>query len=387
MIIGQFCDSYPPTLDGVARVTFSYCETLGKMGHAAYYIAPKNPDAPDYPFLNTILSPGAKIPTEQWRVGLPALGFKYRKSLKEIPFDIVHAQSPFIAGHEAMRIAKKLNVPLVSTFHSKYYDDFLQRTHSKKLSQLLTKNIIEFYNRCDAVWAVNDGTADVLREYGFGGKISVMENGTDIEKIQPGILEQMKQRVQYDENLPLFIFVGRHNKQKNIQGVLEACKILSDKGIEFRLVTAGDGPDYDKLVKLSHKLELDDKVRFLGYVDDRAEIMALYSLADLLVFPSLYDNAPMVLREAAAMQTPGLLVAGSTSAENLVDGENALIARDDSPKAIAERIQSGIKDLDSIGKNARKTIPVSWDRMMEKVVAEYAALISEKKGRISERSI
>lgn len=382
MIIGQFCDTYPPTADGVARVTFAYCETLSKMGHAAYYVAPKDSNAPDYPFLNTILSPSVKIPIEQWNVGLPALGFKYQKNLKEIPFDIVHAQSPFIAGHEAMRIAKRLNIPLVSTFHSKYYDDFLQRTHSKKLSQMLTKNIIEFYNKCDAVWAVNDGTAEVLREYGFGGKITVMENGTNVEKVQPEVLEEIKRRIHYDERTPLLIFVGRHNKQKNIQSVIEACKILKDKGMAFKLVTAGDGPDYDKLVKLSQKLGLEDRVQFLGYIDARAEIMALYSLANLLVFPSLYDNAPMVLREAASMQTPGLLVAGSTSAESLIDGENALIARDDSPAAIAERIQNSLADLDTIGKNAQKTIPISWDKIMKKVVAEYEALIQEKQGRI-----
>jgi glycosyltransferase involved in cell wall biosynthesis len=247
---------------------------------------------------------------------------------------------------------------------------------------MLTKNIIEFYNKCDAVWAVNDGTANVLREYGFGGKITVMENGTDVEKIQPEILEEMKTRIKYNEHVPLLIFVGRHNKQKNIHGVIEACKILKDKGVAFRLVTAGDGPEYDKLVKLSHKLELDGAVQFLGHVDARAEIMALYLLANLLVFPSLYDNAPMVLREAASMQTPSLLVAGSTSAENLVDGKNALIARDDSPEAIAERIQNGLADLDTIGKNALKTIPVSWDKIMEKVVAEYEALIHEKQWRI-----
>ncbi len=382
MIVGQFCDSYPPTLDGVARVTFSYCETLGKMGHTAYYIAPKNPDAPDYPSLNTILSPGVKIPTEQWHVGLPALGFKYRKNLKEIPFDIVHAQSPFIAGHEAIRIAKKRNIPLVSTFHSKYYDDFLQRTHSKALSQILTKNIIEFYNKCDAVWAVNDGTAEVLREYGFGGKITVMENGTDLEKVSPEMLRKMKRQIKYNESIPLLIFVGRHNKQKNIQGVLESCKILKDRNVDFRLVTAGDGPDFDKLVKLSHELRLDDRVQFLGHIDDRAEIMALYSLADLLVFPSLYDNAPMVLREAAAMGTPGLLVSGSTSAEDLVDGKNALIALSDSPEDIANRIQSGLTTLKEVGVNAQKTIPVSWDRIMEKVIAEYTALICEKQSRI-----
>jgi len=382
MIIGQFCDSYPPTLDGVARVTFAYCETLEKMGHTAYYIAPKNPDAPDYPELNTILSPGVKIPTEQWHVGLPALGFKYRKNLKKIPFDIVHAQDPFIAGSEAARIAKRLNIPLISTFHSKYYDDFLQRTRSKKLSKLLLKNVIEFYNKCDAVWAVNDGTADVLREYGFGGKITVMENGTDIEKLDPTVVEKMKARASFKPNALKLLFVGRHNKQKNIQGIIEACRILKDKNIPFKLVTAGTGPEFDKLVKLTEKLELTRDINFLGHIDDRAEIMALYSLADLLVFPSLYDNAPMVLREAAANGAAGLLVAGCTSAENLRDGVNALIARDESPEAIAGRIIDGIGSFDKIGLEAKKTIPVSWDKIMQKVIAEYERLIEEKQSRI-----
>lgn len=386
MIIGQFCDSYPPTLDGVARVTFAYCDTLSKMGHAAYYVAPNNPKAPDYPDLNTIFSPGFKMPTEQWHVGLPALGVKYRKTLSDIPFEIVHAQSPFIAGGEALRIAKKLNIPLVATFHSKYYDDFLQRTHSKPLSKVLLKTVIDFYEKCDAVWTVNDGTADVLRSYGFGGKITVMENGTDIETVDKATIEKMRKRIKKDDKVPTFVFVGRHNKQKNIEGAIEACAILKQRGVKFRFVTAGDGPDFDKLIKLAEKLDLKKEILFLGHIDARDEVMALYSLGDLLLFPSLYDSAPMVLREAAAMGTPGLVVEGSCSAEDFRDGENALIAIDDSPESIAEKILEWMPNLDEIGKQAKKTIPVSWEEIMKKVVREYEALILEKQGRIREIS-
>jgi len=157
---------------------------------------------------------------------------------------------------------------------------------------------------------------------------------------------------------------------------------LKDKNIPFKLVTAGTGPEFDKLVKLTEKLELTRDINFLGHIDDRAEIMALYSLADLLVFPSLYDNAPMVLREAAANGAAGLLVAGCTSAENLRDGVNALIARDESPEAIAGRIIDGIGSFDKIGLEAKKTIPVSWDKIMQKVIAEYERLIEEKQSRI-----
>ena len=365
-------------------VTFAYCETLSKMGHTTYYIAPQNSNALHYPQLNTILSPGLKIPTEQWRVGLPALGFKYRKSLKKIPFDIVHAQDPFIAGFEAAKIAKRLNVPLVSTFHSKYYDDFLHHTHSKKISKLLLKNIIEFYNKCDAVWAVNANTADVLREYGFRKDIRVMENGTNVEKLNSVAVKKMELKAGYDSNSLKLLFVGRHNKQKNIEGIIRACKILKDKTIPFKLVTAGDGPDFDRLVKLTNKLDLSENVNFLRHIDDRTELMALYSLADLVVFPSLYDNAPMVLREAASTGTAALLVAGSTSAENLKDGKNALIAHNETPSAIASRIIDGIGTFTEIGLEAKATIPISWEKIMQKVVVEYERLIEEKKSAFSQ---
>ncbi len=382
MIIGQFCDTFPPNLDGVGRVTLAYCEELKKLGHAVYYVAPNHPDAENTDSLNTILSASLKIPTELHRIGVPWISPKYNKQLKTIPFDLVHAQSPFSAGLEALKVAKKLNVPLVATFHSKFYDDALKITHSKVLSRATVNIIIDFFNKCDAVWAVNNGTAEVLRDYGFGGKITVIENGTDITHASPVALAKVREQIHHDKNIPLFLFVGQHNTKKNLDGVIRACQILKQKGLRFRLVTAGDGPDMDKLKHLVKKLDLLNEFQFLGFVSDPEELTALYALADLLVFPSLYDNAPMVLREAAAAGTPALLVQGSTAAESLKDGENALIATNDSPEAIAARIETGLKTLETIGQNAKKTIPIPWSKIMQKVVKEYEALIQEKQGRI-----
>lgn len=386
MIIGQFCDTFPPNLDGVGRVALAYCEELKKLGHAVYYVAPNHPKAENTDSLNTILSASLKIPTELHRIGVPWISPKYNKQLKSVPFDLVHAHSPFSSGTEALRIAKKLNVPLVATFHSKFYDDALKITHSKTISKTVVNIIIDFFNKCDAVWAVNDGTAAVLRNYGFGGKITVMENGTNSEPVVPAAVSKIKHTINCQAGVSLLLFVGQHNTKKNLDGILRACAILKSQGQAFKLVTAGDGPDFDRLQKLAKKLELENAVQFLGFVSDKQELTALYSLADLLVFPSLYDNAPMVLREAAAVGTPALLVKGSTAAENLQDGVNALIAANDSPEAIAQRITSGLKDLPQIGQTAQKTIPVPWAKIMQKVVREYQALIAEKQGRIRDCS-
>ena len=132
MIIGQFSESYPPHIDGVGMVVRSYCEELSALGHTCYYIAPKNAGrqyenaAPEtFPVMKYASLP---IPNEAYRVGLPAFDLAFLLDLNRIPFDIVHAHTPFVSAIESLRIARERKIPLVATLHSKYYDDILSKT-------------------------------------------------------------------------------------------------------------------------------------------------------------------------------------------------------------------------------------------------------------------
>jgi len=62
VIIGQFCETYPPALDGVGRVMLAYCQTLSRMGHRCLYIAPRDAAATSVPGLETLLYPSMPIP-------------------------------------------------------------------------------------------------------------------------------------------------------------------------------------------------------------------------------------------------------------------------------------------------------------------------------------
>ena len=376
MIVGQFVDTYPPNVDGVGRVTLSYCETLTAMGHECYYIAPKARDGESYAF-PVLLQGSVPIPGEPFRLGLPRLDLRYRRRLDSIPFDIVHAQSPFSAGSEALRIARKRDIPLVSTFHSKYYQDFYDKTHSHAIARGVVQHVVQFYERCDAVWTVNHATAQVLREYGYQGDVLVMENGTNLEPLSDLAVTALNTRVTLDSR-PVLLFVGQHNYKKNIHGILEACAILKRQGQPFQLVTAGDGPDFHDIVKEAEKLGIGQNCHFLGFIGSREELMALYHRADLLVFPSIYDNAPMVLREAAAMGTPGLVVKGSCSAEGVKDGENGFICEDEGGESIARAIVRALPDAARVGLRAKETIPIRWESIMTRVVAEYERLRAVK---------
>ena len=126
-------------------------------------------------------------------------------------------------------------------------------------------------------------------------------------------------------------------------------------------------------------LGIAEECRFLGFIGERPLLMALYHRADLLVFPSIYDNAPMVLREAAVMGTPGLDVRGSCSAEGVVDGVNGFISPDEQAGSIARTIIRALPDTVPVGENASRTIPISWEIIMRRVVAEYERLITGRR--------
>ena len=161
--IGQFTDTFLPVVDGVGRVVQAYSETLCKMGNQVTVVAPMYDTGfqGGFPF-QLVEYVGSSVPgMKQYKVGEAVLDAHYRRRIRMIDLDLIHAHSPFTAGSEALRLAAVRKLPLVGTFHSKYYDDFLKATRSESIAKMGVKLVVSFYNRCDEVWAVGKNTADV----------------------------------------------------------------------------------------------------------------------------------------------------------------------------------------------------------------------------------
>ncbi|HRX09086.1 MAG TPA: glycosyltransferase, partial [Candidatus Limiplasma sp.] len=163
----------------------SYCKHLSARGHRAVYIAPQNRKFDPPEGVEVLLYGGVPVPGEAYRVGIPRLSGSYRRKADQMPFDVLHAHSPFFGAREARRLARRLHVPLVATFHSKYYDDFLKVTHSRLIANAVVQYIVRFFEQCDEVWAVNRQTGEVLKSYGYRGDVVVMPNGTDPFTLTP----------------------------------------------------------------------------------------------------------------------------------------------------------------------------------------------------------
>ena len=389
MRIGQFTDTFLPIVDGVGRVVQAYSETLCKMGHQVTVVAPMYDTGFQggfpYQLVEYVASsvPGMK----QYKVGEAVLDAHYRQRIRMIDLDIVHAHSPFTAGSEALRLASVRKLPLVATFHSKYYDDFLKATKSESIAKMGVKLVVSFYNRCDEVWAVGKNTADVLREYGYEGEIQVMPNGATMRTVNPRDVDQVNRRWNLGTE-PLILFVGQMDWKKNILTVLEACAEMKQAGVPFRLLLAGQGIDKSAIEQKIHDLNIQDRAELLGHITDASLLDAFYARASIFAFPSLYDAAPMVVREAAVMGTPSVMVKGSTAAEIIRHGENGLLCEND-PKDLARVMTEALKDparLQAIGTQARETIPVPWDKVMENAALRYERLIAlGRQGRLKDK--
>ena len=390
MTVGLFNESFPPVLDGVANVVKNYAYWINKKRGQSIVVTPKYPKVvDDYSFeVSRYLS--MKVPTRrEYRFGLPILDSVIWRKLKKTNFDVVHAHSPFGAGLAARHIAKIQKIPVVATFHSKYKDDFQASLKSEKIVNAVVQRIVEFYESVDEVWAVNDASANTLREYGYSGEIYIMENGCDIKKQYPSAKasEEINRRYDIDSAKPVFLFVGQHIWQKNLKMVIEALKILKDSGADFHMIFVGDGPNRKEMEHMVADFGLGDCVTFAGKIYDRNTISKVYLRSSALLFPSLYDTDALVKREAAACGCPTVFVKGSNAAQEINEKNGILIEnRAEDLAAAAKYIIENRQAAAQIGSAARESVYRSWEDAVGSAVKRYQYLIDWKKKQTPSKS-
>ncbi len=384
MYYGEFNDSFPPQTDGVAQTTLNYTKWLNEMASVrACAVAPQFARAMDhnydFPVIRFISIP--LFLAKDYMLGLPEIAFRTTIKLDSLPLDLVHAHCPFASGTLALMTARRKNVPLVATFHSKFADDFAQRLKMEAAGEIAAKYVATFFSQADEVWAVNASSARTLANYGYRGPVKAMPNGCDFDTLQrtPQMRAQVLQRFELTDK-PLLLFVGRMAEQKNIPILLKA---FTQMQTDCNLMLVGDGERLGSYRRLAEELGVASRVRFPGTVHDRELLRSIYASADLFCLPSIYDNAPLVVREAAACGTPSALIEGSDSAEGIVDGVNGFTSALD-VAAYTRTLDAALSNherLRAAGDEARKTVYMSWQTVVGIAESRYREVIAEYKAK------
>ena len=380
--IGLFNESFPPVMDGVAICVQNYAYWMQKKVGGISVITPNVPGADykqyDFEVLDYFSVP---VPFRQpYVTGIAEVDPTFITKIARRRFKIVHAHSPFTAGLAAVKVAKKLNIPMVATFHSKYRDDFSQTIPSKALVEQIIKRIVSFYERADEVWVPLASVKDVIKDYGFKGNVEVVPNGSDLVADYPEayFAEARKQLGIKPEDF-VCLFVGQHVWQKNVRLTIEALEKVKDT--PFKMFFVGNGYAAEEMKEMVREKGLDRQVTFVGTVTDREIIKRYYAAADLFLFPSLYDTDGLVVKEAAALRTPSVMVDSATAATIIVDNENGFLISND-VEVYANRLRELIHDperVHRVGLQASCSLVRSWEDVVGEVLERYNRLIAKTK--------
>jgi glycosyltransferase involved in cell wall biosynthesis len=255
---------------------------------------------------------------------------------------------------------------------------------SKRVGSYIQKHDILHrytYGRLDRVLAISNvihryvvATTPIAPE-----KVLTLHDAVDLSQFNPASVD--RQAVRASLGIPpgmlLFGFVGRFSPGKGHEELLDAAALLVKKGRTFHLGVAGEASHGEEqyateIRARAHTLNLDANVTFLGY---RADIPAVMSAFDVLVFPSHAESFGVVLIEGMAMERPVVATNCDGVVDIVVDGETGIMVPPKDAKRLAEGMDALLQDPSlrvRMGAAGRKRVMDLFDQ--EKQIGRIEAL-------------
>lgn len=241
----------------------------------------------------------------------------------------------------------------------------------------LNKVVPRSIERADLVLADSQSTKnDLIELLGVSpDRIEVVYAGVE-GRFRPMEGEMALQRVKkrYGLDFPFILTVGTLEPRKNFTGLIEAYALMRDKGRKL-VIAGGEGWLYDEIFARVEQLGLEGKVIFPGFVADE-DLPALYNLAELFVFPSLYEGFGLPPLEAMACGTP-VITSDRPSLPEVVGEAGFMVEATDS-QGLAEAMERVLMDEDlrrEMGeKGLKQAEKFTWEAAAEKLLEVYKRL-------------
>ncbi|HET8852171.1 MAG TPA: glycosyltransferase, partial [Ktedonobacteraceae bacterium] len=390
----------PPMVGGVPTVTHGLAVDFANRGHQVWVVAPSHglrdvrrleQKVRVYRFssFEWPTYEGQRIPF------LPLMPF--RNLIKKADPDIIHIHSPVVLGNIAQILAGGLRKPVIATNH--YLPINLSRSLSadplisKHFSKITYSYLVHFCNRCEYVTAPTATALRLLYEHGLRAPAQAISNGIDLKKFSPGKRdEHLRQRFELPEGRPLALHVNRLSYEKRVDVLLDAAAKMSSNGF---VAIVGSGPAEAELRAQAGRLNLGDRVKFLGFVRD-ADLLGLRRLSDVFVIPSEGDLQSLATMEAMACGLP-VIAANSYALPELVHHEeNGFVFEPGNSDELASyldtlltdpalRAQMGAKSLEIIAKHDRTQVLDRWESLYRRLANEFVEAKERKLRRRMER--
>ena len=312
------------------------------------------------------------IKKSNFRYVRPLDMIKLRREILKINPDIVHVQgTSYMYSLPATLVRGKH--PTLLTVHGLVKMEFkfekgVRYATGKFISKPLEKYAI---SKIQSIIVCSPAMKELVNNM-TNSKIYVIPNGINLERIDD---------VQsIDLNHPNIFFVGLLRKVKGIGILLNAIPIIKKSISDICVYIAGSGQLENELKSLVKKLDIEENVKFLGFLQEEEKYI-YYKSADLCVVPSVYESFGIVLLEAMAYGKP--VVASNVGGIPYVveNGTTGLLFECGNVKELAEKIIVLLRDEElrkKMGEAGRERAKeFTWDKIAEQTVDLYNEILSE----------
>lgn len=302
---------------------------------------------------------------------------------KEGYFDIIHAHD-WLATFAARTIKWAFNIPIVCTIHATEYG----RNNGIKTDMQRYISSVEWMLSYDS-WKVitcsnymRQQISDVFSTP--WDKIWVIPNGVETHNFDFEFdWLEFRRKFAIDDEKIIF-FIGRHVFEKGVHNLIEAAPQIVNGCSRAKFIIAGKGPMSDELIDRVKSMGLTSKFLFTGYMDDDTR-NKLYRVANVAVFPSLYEPFGIVALEAMSAGCPVVVSDTGGLGEIVEHRVNGLKAICGMPQSYGDNILEILRDdalASNLKENAYKTVyeKYTWDKVSELTIKLYNSVKEETSG-------
>jgi glycosyltransferase involved in cell wall biosynthesis len=358
--IALFAETFLPATDGiVTRLRYTIKELRG-MGDEMIIVAPKYGEGPGF-YEGSPIYRVASVPFPPYpQIKLAPIHPGVRHALEGFKPDLIHAVNPFILGWGTPYLSKKLDVPLVASYHTNIADyarfyrlgvfDSIIRWHTRRI-----------HNRAALNLCTSEATRTYLKTQGIG-HVHVWPQGVDTERFNPAKASAWW-RDRLTDGHPddrLLLYVGRLAREKGI----ERLKAILSTVPGTRLAIVGDGPARRDLEGEFAGTPTVFAGQLLG-----EELAAAYASSDVFLFPSLTETLGMAMIEALASGLPVLAARAGATHEVVDEGESGLLYDPAVPRALTDAVRTLAEDDELRARFARGARAAAERRSWESATA------------------
>ena len=393
MKIGIFTDAYEPHISGVTTSIKMLKTALEKMHHEVFIItANLDNNKFIYDDKNRIIYlPGIKTGIYETKL----TGIYSKKAMKIIKnwhLDVIHSQTEFGIGYFSRIVAKKLNLPIVHTYHTLYEDyvHYVTHGHFNNLAKKLAIKITKYYceKKCDELIVPTDKIKDLfINKYNISQPINVIPTGIDIDKFKltsniKKEIESIKKKYKIKDTDFIIGSVGRIAPEKSFDKLLYNIKEMIKVNTNIKVMLVGGGPDLDNLKELTKKLHLEDYVIFTDKVNYDL-VPAYFNTFNVIVSFSKTETQGLTIIEGLAASKPTICIEDDSFKAMIEPNYNGYLFKNDNEfKDYIFKLMNDKKLYKDMSTNARNsTYKYSKEVFASEVLKVYHKAI-EKKNQI-----